>query len=130
MTADDDLRLAKMRELAEKVDQHKLTDIEAQFKYAEYDAAIRRRDAREIEQKEAFAEDQQATEAAIGALEAQAEASQRAQAQADILSAAAFFGAMSAPSRLPAGAYMLPSQLPSQSPTTICQTLANTTYCY
>ena len=104
-----------MRELAEKADHHRLTDAEANLQYAEYDMAIKekervvreRRQAADEERRQIYEDNRRADEQAQAA-QAEMDALRRLQAQRALLNAAAVFGAMAQPSRLPPGAYQLP----------------------
>jgi hypothetical protein len=105
---EDNLRLAKMRELAEKVDRRLLTKAEAKLQYAEYDYAIRQRQQAQTASQAELQRQQQETEAQIRALERQAEIARQAQQNQALFGAAQMLGAFGGASRLPYGAYRLP----------------------
>jgi len=113
----DKLLLAKMYELAEKVDLKRLTKAEAKLKYAEYQMALNAQASAQAQvqlaaqtEREKAVREQSEMEAQARALELQTEAARRDAATRELLGAAAIFGAMAQPSRLPYGAYQLPNQ--------------------
>lgn len=113
----DRLLLAKMYELAEKIDRKQITKAEAKLKYAEYQMELKAQATAQAQaqlaaqaQREQAIRDQREIEAQTRALELQAETARQETATRELLGAAAIFGAMAQPSRLPYGAYQLPNQ--------------------